>query len=170
MMIFAGLGLVPVVGVLLVLLIQGNVGLGALLWFAGGLAEFAATGAFALHTQSYRIWADDGGLRQSSILGWREIRWSEIRGIEARTREVLKGRDEFLGEDERSSHRQPATTYWHFVVLLDEQGQVLDRLDSELVGQREVVQACAERTGLSVVKLPTEWRTSGFRGFWWRKQ
>jgi hypothetical protein len=49
-----------------------------------GLGFMLLTWGLALHTSTLRISAGENGLRATSALGWREVRWDQIRSVERR--------------------------------------------------------------------------------------
>ena len=111
-----------------------------------GLTFTLATWGLALHNRTLRISAGEKGLRASSALGWREVRWEQIRSVELRettstSRRAfdIKEKLPFPGNTARS------------IVFADGYGFALLRMSDEMQPRDEVrrlLELCEARTGL----------------------
>jgi hypothetical protein len=111
-----------------------------------GLMFILGTWGLALHNTTLRISAGEKGLRESSALGWREVRWEQIRSVERR--ETTSTRRRAFDISEKLPF--PGNTA-RSIVFADGYGFALLRMSNEMQPRAAVgrlLELCEARTGL----------------------
>jgi hypothetical protein len=147
---WASLGLLPLVIAAFQYVLEGSVPVEAAVGIAAGLLWCLMLSVYAVHMKTYAAWIAGSGLRQASALGWLEIPFAEIGGIEDRTVKTFHW--SHVGQGYSSAPLQQSDFPRYYVRFLDRQGTTLADLSRDLMGQADVVRSCSEKSGVPVVK------------------
>jgi hypothetical protein len=142
-------------------LIWGAVGLGVGLLFASdvtfvkrvtyidcGLAWFFAFALYAYHGSTYRLWADEEGMKAGSTLVWKAVPWRQIKRIENRLGSLFTPSD-WLAQ---LNNLQTRVKYVRFA---DEYDETLLRMPENLAGPLQEILAFS-RTKTSMHPAATD--------------
>jgi hypothetical protein len=138
---WGGLGLVVAAGAVfyseLTLIKRVNLIDGGLLWFFAFVIN-------ACYTVTYQLSANQEGISATSLLGWKAVRWEQVKGIQDRAaRGMSKPGGDWLSQvSNLRSHNR-------YTCFLDGHGETLLRIPGDLFGPiGAIMQVARARTGL----------------------
>ena len=143
--IVLGWSLLGVAMALMVALGSGGNRPGRLAYILLGSAFAMALWVYSWHTKTLEVSANAQGLRMTSVLGWREVPWDMVGGVESQ--EIFT--TYYNGNMRMWELPFPGSTA-HILAFNDKQGRTLLSFSPELEpkdGLKRLFELCAQRTG-----------------------